>query len=67
MTNEEIKAEVDKLNGGILFAQSRLNELREEICKHEKIFEGNYSWRPGVIQRADICDYCGKVMRFKTF
>lgn len=66
MTNEEIKSEVDKLNGEILFAQSRLHDLREEICKHEKTFEGNYSWRPGVMQLADICEYCGKVIKFKS-
>lgn len=64
MTNEEIKSEKERCFEQIEQCDKRLEEIREE-CKHEKTFEGNYSWRVGCIQRADICEYCGKKVRCK--
>lgn len=64
MTNEEIRLEKEKMFAQIKSADERLNELRA-ICKHEKTFEGNYSYRIGVVQIADICEYCGELIRIK--
>lgn len=64
MENEEIKLEVERMYTQIKSAEERLYELRK-ICKHEKIKEGNYSWRIGNIQLADICEYCGMLIRYK--
>jgi len=64
MNNEEIKKECEQMYSQIKNAEERLKELRKE-CKHEKTFEGNYSWRIGAIQLADICEYCGELIRYK--
>ena len=64
MTNEEIKTETELMYDQIQKAQDRLTELRS-ICKHEKTFEGNYSWRIGCCQLADICEYCGELINYK--
>ncbi len=59
-----IKLEVEKIYEQIKSAEERLKELRT-ICKHEKTFEGNYSWQIGSIEPADICEYCGELIRCK--
>lgn len=64
MTNEEIKDECEKMYAQIKSAEEKLVKLRSN-CKHEKTFEGNYSWRVGNIQLADICEYCGSCIRYK--
>lgn len=64
MTNEKIKLETEKMYAQIKSAEERLKELRT-ICRHEKTFEGNYSWRIGAIHLADICEYCGEFVRYK--
>ena len=53
MENEQIKKECEQMYAQIKSAEERLKELTA-ICKHEKTFEGNYSWRVGNIQPADI-------------
>ncbi len=58
MKNEEIKQECEQMYAQIDSAHERLKELRAE-CKHEKTFEGSYSYRIGNTQLADICEYCG--------
>jgi hypothetical protein len=57
MSSEEIKDDCERQYNQIKMAQDRLVMLRS-ICKHEHTFEGNYSWRVGVIQKATICTYC---------
>ena len=69
MTNEQIingkiKNECERLYAQIKSAEEKLEELRSK-CKHTKTFEGNYSWRVGNIQLADICEYCGSCIRYK--
>lgn len=64
MKNEEIAIECQQMYNQIKNAEQRLKQLRD-ICKHEKTSEGNYSWRPGNIMLADICDYCGQLIRYK--
>ena len=64
MTNEEIKQEKERCFEQIKIAQERLEEIRK-VCKHEKTYEGNYSWRIGNVQLADICEYCGELVRYK--
>lgn len=59
-----IKTECELMYAQIKAAEERLKELRE-ICKHEKTFEGNYSWRPGAIMPATICSDCGALVNFK--
>jgi hypothetical protein len=63
MTNEEIKEDCEVQYEQIKKSEERLKELRG-ICKHEKTFEGNYSWRIGSIQPATICYYCGTPVAF---
>ena len=46
MTNEEIKLEKEQIFVEIKSLEERLKELRT-ICKHEKTFVYNYSWRIG--------------------
>jgi len=64
MKNEEIKQEKERCFEQIKKAQERLEEIRK-VCKHEKTYEGNYSWRIGCMQLADICEYCGELIRYK--
>ncbi len=63
MTNEEIKTEREKLHEQIEKATERIKEL-QIICKHENTFEGNYSWRIGNIQKAEICSDCAKLIKY---
>ena len=62
---EEIKNECEQMYQQIKLAKERLKELRD-ICKHEKTFEGNYSYRVGSIQLANICEYCGSVVNLNN-
>lgn len=62
MKNEEIKTECKTMYAVIKSAEKRLKELRF-ICQHEKTFEGNYSWRPGSVEPAEICEYCGEMVK----
>lgn len=64
MTNEEIKLQCEKMYLQISDAKTQLEELRK-ICKHEKTYEGNYSTRVGVIRLAEICEYCGELIKYK--
>jgi len=63
MTNEEIKFETELAYAKIKNAEERLVELRE-ICTHENVIQSNYSWRVGSMQLADVCEYCGKLIRY---
>lgn len=63
MKKHEIKKEVDKMYEQISSAEKRLKQLRA-ICTHTEHKECNYSWRPGVIQKADICSFCGEFIRY---
>lgn len=68
MTNEEIKNECELQFAQIKNAEERLKELRS-ICKHEETFVGNYSWRPGAVNAAEICTFCitpVKILDFPT-
>ena len=63
MDKNLIKIETEKNYKQIAKSQARLEELRS-ICKHEKTYEGNYSWRIGAMQLAEICEYCGEMIRY---
>lgn len=63
MSSEEIQQECEKAYAQIRESETQIKEVRA-ICKHEKTFEGNYSWRIGSIEVAEICSYCGEVMKF---
>jgi len=63
MTQSEIKQEKDRLCDKIRRAEERLNELKVQ-CSHPHTFEGNYSWRIGVIQKANICSDCGSLVNY---
>lgn len=58
-----IKKECEELYQMIKDAQNRLEQLRD-ICKHTKKFEGNWSYRIGNIQPAEICSHCGKLIKY---
>lgn len=64
INNDDIKKECEQMYAQIKSAEERLRELRT-ICKHETTFEGNYSWRIGTTQKADICEYCNELIRYK--
>jgi len=63
MSNEEIKAEKEKMFAQIKSAEKRLEEIRA-ICKHEKTIVCDYSWRVGNINRSEICEFCGEFIKF---
>ena len=63
MTNEEIRKIKENCYEQIKLAEERLMEIRK-ICKHEKTFEGNYSWRVGASAPAVICEYCGELIKY---
>ncbi len=64
MSNDEIKNNAEFLYKQISDAQEGLKVLRS-VCKHEETFEGNYSYRIGVIQAAIICSFCGELIKIK--
>lgn len=62
MTQSEIRQIKDAAYANIVQAENALKEIRK-ICKHTSIFEGNYSYRVGVIQPAVICSDCGNLIK----
>lgn len=64
MDQEEIKKECERMYAQIKNCEDRLKTVRN-ICKHPNTFEGNYSWRIGVIQPAEICSDCGQLIKYK--
>lgn len=63
MTSKEIKTEREKLREQIEKSTERIREL-QIICKHENTFEGNYSYREGNIQKAEICSDCAILIKY---
>lgn len=64
MKKEDIKLECEDIYAQNEKNQERLDKIRKG-CKHEKTFKGLYSWRVGCIQDADICEYCGELVRYR--
>lgn len=64
MKNEEIKLRTQEVYATIKGAEAELQRLRAN-CKHEKTFVGNYSWRIGCSDSAEICEYCGQFIKYK--
>ena len=62
MTNEQIKMVAELQSIVISNATKMLEDLRN-VCPHEHTHLGKYSWRVVVIQDAEICDYCGKMIK----
>ena len=62
MVSADIKKECELMYSQIKNAENRLKELRE-ICEHEDTDIGNYSYRIGVMEQAEICNACGIVIR----
>ena len=62
MVSADIKKECELMYLQIKNAENRLKELRE-ICEHEDTDIGNYSYRIGVVEQAEICNSCGIVIR----
>jgi len=62
MSNSVIKTIADRQMQVIKNATDMLDSLRN-VCPHEHTHLGKYSWRVGVIQDAEMCDYCGKMVR----
>ena len=57
----KIKEQVDQCYLDIHTAEDKLEKLRKE-CKHEETYIGNYSWRPGRIDKVTMCKFCGEVI-----
>lgn len=64
MTQEEIKKRCEEMYLQIHNTEEFLKEIRAN-CKHPNTFEGNYSWRVGNIQPAEICSDCGSLIKIK--
>ena len=62
MVSADIKKECEIMYLQLKNAENRLKELRE-ICEHEDTDIGNYSYRIGVVEQAEICNSCGFVIR----
>ena len=63
MNQEDIKTECDKMYTQIQQAQNKLKEIRL-ICKHPNKFIGDYFYRVGAVQKAEICSDCGEPINF---
>jgi hypothetical protein len=64
MKQEQIRKECEKMYAKIKEAEERLKEIRE-TCKHPNTFEGNYSWRIGSVDKAEICSDCQTLIKYK--
>lgn len=62
MTQSEIKSIKEQLFKTIEDSRKELEKLRK-ICTHPKTFVGKYSWRPGRIDNAEICEDCGELIK----
>lgn len=62
-SNDQIKALCELYYNRIKEAEDGLNQLRSEYT-HEKTFEGDYSYRVGVIMPAKICSYCNQLIKY---
>jgi len=62
MNNKEIKQECDLIYNEIKSAEQRLRKLRD-LCEHDDTDIGNYSYRVGVVERAEICNSCGEIIK----
>ena len=62
MSNDSIKRIVD-IELTVIKNATKMIEQMRDICPHEHTRVGKYSWRIGVIQDAEICDYCGKMIK----
>lgn len=58
-----IKEDCEMQYAKIKEAEERLKTLRL-LCTHENTFEGNYSWRVGNIQVAEMCSDCGELIKY---
>ena len=63
MKNKEIKQNVDNLFNIIKEANQKLKNIRQQ-CLHKDTHMGNYSWRIGVINQVEMCDYCDEVIKY---
>lgn len=61
---DEIKEQCEVCREHIRLAEKRLKEL-QEMCHHERTFEGNWSYRIGVSIPAIICSDCGSLIKYK--
>ncbi len=62
MDNNSTRKRVDEIYDTIERLKRELNGLRHE-CSHDSHSVGNYSsGRPGVIQLARLCNYCGEYL-----
>jgi hypothetical protein len=66
MNNQQIKQECEALYKTIQESEDKLREIRK-VCKHEKTFEGEYSYRPGASLPALICEFCGECVKLDLF
>ncbi len=63
MENADIKKECELMYLKIKSAEARLKELRA-MCNHKNTFEGEYSYRVGATQLAEICSDCGQLIKY---
>lgn len=58
-----IKENIQYWQEAIKTAEKEIKALRK-ACKHIKTFEGIWSWRPGAMNPAEICNECGSLIKF---
>ena len=57
MNNEQTRKRMNEIiaEREVLFQE--LQEIRKD-CSHDSYRIGNWSWRPGAVDTAKICNYC---------
>ena len=63
-TEWEITDSIDDVMSAIFDLKSTDTLKIRLDCNHEKTYIGNYSWRVGSIQSAELCEYCDKFIKY---
>lgn len=61
MTNEEIKERTTVLRRLIKEAEEVLKDIQNK-CDHTETIEVKYSYRPGVVEKVNLCASCEKML-----
>jgi len=59
MNNEETKKRTNEIYAEREVLLQELQEIRKN-CSHDSYRIGNWSWRPGAVSVAKICNHCGE-------
>lgn len=57
MKNEQTRKRVNEIFAELDVLKEELKMIRKD-CSHDSYYIGNWSWRPGAILQARICNHC---------